>query len=209
MERTRQITTFNWVTADGYFSGPDGNLDWVVPAEEQAKAAAQGMAGIDTFLFGRRTYEIFEKFWPRALQDSDEAGAPDPHHPERKSPENRLIAVALNELEKIVFSRTRQDVSSWNNSRIVGELDPAEIQALKRRPGKGIMIFGSGSIVSQLTEHGLIDHYQFVVCPVLIGSGKSLLSRAFERVKLELVRTEKYRSGDVLLHYARRDGGST
>jgi hypothetical protein len=99
MEPTRQITTFDWLTTDGYFSGPDGNLDWVVPAEEQAKAAAEGMARIDTLLFGRRTCEIFEKFWPRALEESDEAGAADPHNPGRKSPENRLIAMALNELD--------------------------------------------------------------------------------------------------------------
>jgi dihydrofolate reductase len=54
---------FNWVTADGYFATPDGNLDWVVPDEEQAKVAAADIPNFDTALFGRRTYEIFEGFW--------------------------------------------------------------------------------------------------------------------------------------------------
>ena len=58
----RRIVMFNWVTADGYFAGPDGNLEWVVPDEEQAQAAVEGIPGFDTVLFGRRTYELFEGF---------------------------------------------------------------------------------------------------------------------------------------------------
>ena len=63
MEPTRRIVMFNWMTANGYFAGADGNLDWVVPDEEQAKAAVDGIPLFDTVLFGRRTYELFEKFW--------------------------------------------------------------------------------------------------------------------------------------------------
>jgi dihydrofolate reductase len=55
----RRIVVFEWMTADGYFAGSDGNLDWVVPDEEQASAAAKGIPGFDTVLFGRRTYEMF------------------------------------------------------------------------------------------------------------------------------------------------------
>jgi dihydrofolate reductase len=54
----RRIVMFNWLTTDGYFAGPDGTLDWVVPEEEQAKAAARDIASFDTVLFGRRTYEL-------------------------------------------------------------------------------------------------------------------------------------------------------
>jgi len=63
MESSRRIVMFNWMTANGYFAGADGNLDWVVPDEEQAKAAVDGILFFDTVLFGRRTYELFEKFW--------------------------------------------------------------------------------------------------------------------------------------------------
>jgi dihydrofolate reductase len=73
---------------------------------------------------------------------------------------------------------------------------------MKQRPGKDMMVFGSGSIVSQLTQHGLIDEYQFVVCPVFLGSGRSLLSGVSRSVTVDLLETRKYPSGDVLLRYA-------
>src|SRR5438477_3329198 len=190
----RRIVTFDWLTADGYFAGPDGNLDWVVPDDEQAKAAAAGIAGIDTVLFGRLTYELFEGFWRHALDDS--AGVPDPHRPGARSREHRTIAVALNEMTKLVFSRTLKDVT-WRNSRLVRELDPRAIETLKQQPGKDMIIFGSGSIVSQLTQHGLIDEYQFVVCPILLGKGQLLLTGASKHVRLNLLEAKALPSGDV------------
>lgn len=66
----RRIVMFNRVTANGYFAGPDGSLDWVVPDEEVDWTAAEGIPGTDTFLLGRRTYELFKAFWPHALDDS-------------------------------------------------------------------------------------------------------------------------------------------
>ena len=73
---------------------------------------------------------------------------------------------------------------------------------MKKRPGKDMMIFGSGSLVSQLTQHRLIDEYQFVVCPVLLGSGRLLLSGVSRSLRLDLLEATKYQSGDVLLRYA-------
>ena len=195
----RRIVMFNWMTANGYFAGRDGNLDWVVPDDEQAKAAAKDIPNFDTVLFGRRTYEIFEKFWPHVVVD--ESGAvPDPHHPGRRSREHGAIAIALNKMAKLIFSRTLKDVT-WKNSRVLRELDPREIETMKKEVGKDMIIFGSGSIVSQLTQYGLIDEYQFVVCPVLLGNGKPLLSSVSKDSKLRLLESKQYRSGDVLLRY--------
>ena len=163
MESTRRIVMFNWMTANGYFAGADGNLDWVVPDGEQAKAAVDGMPLFDTVLFGRRTYELFEKSWKHAVDDS--STAPDPHHPGQQTREHREIATWLNEMTKLVFSRSLKDVT-WKNSRVLHELDPREIETMKSQSGKDMIIFGSGSIVSQLTQHGLIDEYQVVVCPI-------------------------------------------
>jgi dihydrofolate reductase len=195
----RRIVTFDWLTADGYFAGSDGSLEWVVPDDEQAKAAAEGMPGCDTVLFGRVTYELFEGFWRHAVGDSSTAA--DPHRPGQRSREHRAIAIWLNEATKLVFSRTLKD-ATWKNSRLLRELDPREVEAMKQRPGKDMMVFGSGSIVSQLTQHGLIDEYQFVVCPVFVGSGRPLLSGVSTSVRLDLLETRKYPSGDVLLRYA-------
>jgi len=106
-------------------------------------------------------------------------------------------------MNKLVFSKTLQN-ATWKNSRVLHELDRHEIETLKNQPGKNMILFGSGSIVSQLTQHGLIDEYQFVVCPIFVGSGRPLLSHVSKNLKLDLLEAKPYRSGDVLLRYARR-----
>ena len=200
MAPARRIVTFNWVTADGYFAGSDGNLRWVVPDDEQAKAAVDDIPRFDTLLFGRVTYELFDRFWRHAVEDSTTAA--DPHRPGQRSREHRAIAIWLNEANKVVFSRTLKN-ATWRNSRLLHELNPDEIATMKQRSGKDMMVFGSGSIASQLTQHGLIDEYQFVVCPVLLGRGRPLLSGVTKTLKLDLLEVKKYPSGDVLLRYAR------
>jgi dihydrofolate reductase len=82
MESIRRIVMFNWMTANGYFAGADGDLDWVVPDQEQAKAAAHAIPLCDTVLFGRCTYELFERFWSHAGDDG--STAPDPIIPENE-----------------------------------------------------------------------------------------------------------------------------
>lgn len=198
----RRIVMFNRVSADGYFAAPDGNLEWIVPDDELDKGAADSLSGVGTMLFGRRTYEMFEGFWPRVIDDSPTA--PDPHAPGRRSPEVRAMAVWINEATKLVFSKTRKEVT-WRNSRLFHELDPRQIEALKSEPGGDIMLFGSSSIVSQLTQHRLIDEYQFVVCPIVLGSGRSLLSEVSAQLRLNLLEARKYTSGNVMLRYARPD----
>jgi len=140
---------FDWVTADGYFAGTDGNLDWVVPDQEQAKAAAADITNFDTVLFGRRTYEVFEAFWRQAVVDAS-GTVPDPHHPGRRSPEHGAIAMALNRMAKIVFSRSMKD-ASWENSRLLRELDPRGIATMKAQSGKDLIIFAPSCRSSRIT----------------------------------------------------------
>ena len=78
---------------------------------------------------------------------------------------------------------------------------------MKERPGKDMIVFGSGSIVSQLTEAGLIDEYQLAVCPIFLGSGRPLLSGVSKSVKPALLEAKADPSGDVLLRYARPNSG--
>jgi dihydrofolate reductase len=191
---------FNWLTANGCFAGPDGNLDWVVADDEQARAAAEAMPSFDAVLFGRRTYQLFEGFWRHAVDDA--ATAPDPHRAGERSRDHGVIGTWLNGVTKLVFSRTLKE-ATWGDSRILHDLDPREIEHIKRQPGGDMMIFGSASIVSQLTEHGLIDEYQLVVCPVLLPSGRPLLGGGAKRSRLTLLEARQYPSGDVLLRYAR------
>jgi dihydrofolate reductase len=204
----RKLVMWNQVTADGYFADPDGGLDWVVPDEAFDREVARGIetsgsasgSAPNTVLFGRRTYEQFAAFWPNALDDSP--SPPNPHAAGQVTAEMRAMALMLNDATKLVFSRTLKDVA-WNNSHLRSELDPHEIEAMKEQPGNDMMIFGSGSVVSQLTQHGLIDEYQFVVMPVLLGSGLNMLTGLSKSSSLDLLEVKPYPSGKVLLRYAR------
>ena len=115
------------------------------------------------------------------------------------------MALFLNATQKVVFSRTRKDVT-WNNSRLVRELDPRAIGEMKRQSGQDMILFGSGSIVSELTRHGLIDEYQFAVMPVVLGAGRPLFT-GVERVKLDLIDARGFASGNVLQRYRRANQG--
>jgi len=199
MASTRKIVVFDRISADGYFSAADGALDWAVPDADLDKGAAGKLEESDTMLFGRRTYDMFESFWPHVLKDP--ATAPDPHNPGRHTPEMRSLAEWINAAKKIVFSTTRGEVS-WTNSELRRDIVPREIEALKAQPRKTIMLFGSGSVVSRLSELGLIDEYQLVVCPVLLGGGRSLVSGMAGRVSLELLEARPFPSGNVMLRFA-------
>jgi len=199
MASTRKIVVFDRISADGYFSAADGALDWAVPDADLDKGAAGKLGDSDTMLFGRRTYDMFESFWPHVLKDP--ATAPDPHNPGRHTPEMRSLAEWINAAKKIVFSKTRGEVS-WTNSELRRDIVPREIEALKAQPRKTIMLFGSGSVVSRLSELGLIDEYQLVVCPVLLGGGRSLVSGMAGRVSLELLEARPFPSGNVMLRFA-------
>ena len=197
----RRIVVFNRVSADGYFATEDGTLDWTVPDEAIDEAGAARMQDFDTMLFGRHTYDAFESFWPHAASDS--STAEDPHSAGRRTKTLRAMAGWINQTAKWVFSTSKTQVT-WQNSRLFPELDPEQLRAHKQAPGKDMIIFGSGSLVSQLTAHGLIDEYQFVVGPLLLGDGRSLIQGVSERVPLEFLEAKPYPSGNLMLRYARR-----
>jgi dihydrofolate reductase len=196
----RKIVVFDRVTADGYFSGPEGGLDWVVPDAEIDKLGGEAVPGPgNMLLFGRRTYQMFESFWPHVLTNSPEA--PDPHMPGRQSAAMRNMAVWIHEATKMVFSKSLKDVT-WHNSRLLRDIEPGNIDAMKKLPGPDIMIFGSGQIVSRLSALGLIDEYQLIVSPLLLGGGKTLVNGVAARVPLELIEAKPYDTGNVMLRYA-------
>lgn len=197
----RRIVVFDNVTADGYFADTRGSLDWVIPSDEIYRSAAESNQDIDTMLFGRRTYDMFEQFWPHALDDPETA--PDPHTAGRRSAVNREMALWINETNKIVFSRTRKNVT-WKHSQLIPELEPKTIEAMKAGPGKDMIVFGSGSLVAQLSEHRLIDEYVLAVNPIMLGGGRPLLTGLPSRLPLELRQSTGCKSGHVLLRYGPR-----
>src|SRR6266566_2618557 len=136
------------------------------------------------FFFGRVTYDMMASFWPTPMGKST----------------NPVFAEALNNTPKIVFSKTLKR-ADWQNTEVVQELTKDEILKLKQLPGENMMIFGSGTLVEQLTKLGLIDEYQLLLNPIVLGKGKPLFKDTTDRMNLTLVRAKTFKSGIVLLQY--------
>ena len=184
----RKIITTTWITLDGFIASPNGEMDWVIVDEEMGTYEYDIISAADTLLLGRVTYQSFAGSWPYV-----------PDNPDASDGEKEY-ARKLNAMRKIVFSRTLSGVE-WNNSSLVKEVLPEEIAKLKQEPGRDMLIYGSASIVQTLTNHGLIDEYQLLVHPVVLGGGKPLFQDIRERRKLKLVKTKTFPSGVVGLYY--------
>jgi len=183
----RKVVMFNRISIDGFFAGPNGQShEWFINDPKVDKAAHKMMQP-DTVLFGRVTYQIFENHWPKVAKD-------------KKAPkEARATGKELNKMKKLVFSKTLREVT-WENSQLIqGELHE-EVRKSKQGDGPDMVIFGSGTIIQQLTDEGLIDEYIFVVTPVILGAGKSFF-RDVKKLNLKLLRTKDFDSGNIMLHY--------
>ena len=191
-----RIVMFN-VSADGYFSSPEGNIDWVVRDAEVDKEAMSGGPQADTLLLGRKTYEMFASFWPKAVESSK---AKNPHDGGQLSDEQRQMGNWLNEATKIVFSKTMKD-ASWQNTRIVREIDPREIQGMKKQD-KNMLVLGSGSIVSELTKQRLDRRLQPSGEPDFPRRRKQLITGLSKRATLKLESSKGFRLESCCLRYA-------
>ncbi len=111
-----------------------------------------------------------------------------------------MVAERMNDLPKIVFSRTL-DKASWNNTTIL-DGDPAgEVRRLKEESKHGLVILGSGSIVAQLAREGLVDEYQLVVNPVVLGRGRTMFDGLEKMLALRLSKSRTFGNGNVYLCY--------
>jgi dihydrofolate reductase len=182
----RKLIVSNLVSLDGFMAGPAGEIDWFagLADKEFEEYAVRLLESSDTLLFGRVTYQLMAGYWPTASAAQD-----DP----------RIIA-AMNDLRKIVFSRTLDKVE-WKNSRLVEGDAAGEVARLKAQPGKHLVIYGSGGLVSELSPQGLIDDYRIFVAPLALGSGLPLFRGLSRRLGLRLVETKSFRAGMVLLRY--------
>lgn len=184
----RKIIVSEMISLDGFFAGTKGNIDWHVVEEEFNQHAINLLETVDTILFGRITYDLFESYWPAAAKDS------------KTSKSDLEIAQRINDAEKIVFSKTMEKVG-WNNVQLEKEVTLEKINQLKQKPGKDIVVYGSGTIVQKLTELGLVNEYRLFVAPVFLSKGKPLLKDLKEPLKLKLTKSEKFRSGVVMMCY--------
>jgi dihydrofolate reductase len=180
----RKLFVFNMTSVDGYFAGPNGELDWHNVDEEFDDFAIEQLSEVGTMLFGRITYDMMAGYWP-----TDIAKQEDP-----------IVAAKMNTLPKVVVSRTPQQ-PVWENSTLITDDVVQEISKLKEQPGKDITIFGSSILSASLLPAGLIDEYRIMVNPVVLGRGRPLFAGIDHAMSLELLGTRPFKSGNVLLSY--------
>lgn len=181
----RKLTVFNNVTLDGYFTDTQGDMNWAHKDDPEWKAfTAENAKGGGVLLFGRVTYELMASFWPTptAMEQMPE------------------VAKGMNDLQKVVFSRTL-DKASWNNTKLVKSGLVEEVRKMKTEPGEDMVIMGSGTIVSQLSEHRLIDEYQIVLVPIVLGQGRTMFEGMKDRLMLKRTDARTFENGNVLASY--------
>ena len=187
------VTTF--VTLDGVYQAPGGPEEdrsggfeqggWLVPHFDDTTGAFMGevFGRAGSFLLGRRTYEIFAGYWPQV------------------SDQNNPVASALNRLPKYVASRTLEKVE-WEHSTLIRDV-PTEVAALKEQPGGELQVHGSGNLIQTLIAHDLVDVYNLLTFPVVLGAGKRLFPEGVTPAGLRLTQSQTTAKSVVIASYER------
>jgi dihydrofolate reductase len=187
----RKLIVFNHVSLDGYFVDTKGSMSWAKTRKDDAEWNAfveENASGDGPLVFGRKTYELMIQYWPTPMAKQHDA----------------QVAERMNKLPKIVFSKTLNDVS-WSNTKLVkGDL-AAEVKKLKQEPGDDMTILGSGTLVAQLADAGLIDEYHVVVNPVVLGEGRTMFAGMKEKLALKATKSRTFGNGCVYLVYKPED----
>jgi dihydrofolate reductase len=180
----RRLYSFLMVTLDGFYEGPNQEFDFWTTDEEFNRFAAGQLHDSDVLIFGRATYEGMASYWP-----SQGAREDDP-----------VIAELMNTMPKLVVSTTLAS-PDWGDTRVVGANVAEELSKLKQQPGKDLAVLGSPTLTVRLIGLRLLDELRVMVSPVAIGDGKSLFRSTDYRLRLKLVQTRTFSSGNVLLTY--------
>ncbi len=184
----RRLIVSNFMTLDGLMAGPNGELDWFVKegweGAEHGDYARALLGTVDAILVGRLTYDNFHSYFPTTT-DKD------------------AIVDYLNSIQKVVFSSTMDkiDWGKWGTARLVVGNPVDEVRRLKAEPGKDLVIFGSGQLVSAMLKAGLIDEIHIILKPIVLGKGKPEFIGLDERYELTLMESRQFKDGAVWLRY--------
>ncbi len=184
----RKLIVFELVSIDGFFARPNGEMMEHNYDDEMGAHSIEQLKSLGTLIFGRTTYELMASYWPTQSGVKSEP----------------IVARIMNAIPKIVFSETLKKVKDgplWKNVTIFHEIKPEEIIKMKEQEGEDIAIFGSGTIVQQFTNLGLIDEYRLIVNPLILGNGKPLFKDIKNKLNLKLLNTRLFKNGNVLLCY--------
>ena len=185
----RKVVVSEFPTLDGVVEDPSWTFQF--SSEEQPKYQFDELVAADALLLGRVTYQGFADSWPNMMDQYE-------------GPDGAVLQEytdMINGYPKHVVSKTLEEPLGWNNSTLIREDVAQEVSRLKRQPGKEILIFGSADLARKLMEHGLIEDYRLMVFPIVLGSGKRLCNNGLDTTVLELVDTNTFGSGAVVLIY--------
>jgi dihydrofolate reductase len=180
----KKLRVFESISIDGYFADRDGDMSWAHEAQSDPEFAAWvggNASGGGELVFGRITYQMMEAFWPTPLA----------------AKQMPVVAKGMNASKKYVASRTL--TPTWKNTQLLQDDLIEAVRALKAGDGPGITVLGSGNVVAQLGEAGLVDEYQFVIVPIALGAGRTVFTAGR---KLRLVDHRVFRCGNVVVTYA-------
>lgn len=182
------LSVFNSLSLDGYFTDSRNDMSWAYAGSDDpefAQFTARNAGGEGALVFGRVTYQTMAAWWPSP------AAA-------QAMPE---VAAGMNRMQKLAFSRTL-DRADWQNTTLVKGDVVAEMRRLKAEPGPDMVVLGSGTIVSLLAGAGLVDEYQLVYVPVVLGGGRTLFEGLERPAKLRLLEGRTFRNGKIVARYA-------
>ena len=182
----RKVIYWVHTSVDGFISGPNGEFDWPELTPELSSYSDMLADRVDTFLYGRVVWDLMSSYWPTADQVSDH-------------PHNLKFAPIWRETPKVVFSRTLEE-AGWN-TRVTADVEHT-VRTLKAEQGKDMMLTGGAGLAAELARLDLIDEYQIVVHPVVLGGGKRVFPVG-ERLNLKLAETRGFDNRAVLLSYVR------
>jgi dihydrofolate reductase len=183
----RKVSVFNTVSLDGYFTDEKNDMSWAHQGGDDPEYQAftnDNAGGGGALIFGRVTYELMASFWPTP----------------QAAKQMPKVAEQMNNLSKVVFSKTLNTVD-WQNTKLVKTDPAAEIRKMKQESGPDMVIMGSGTIVSQLTQAGLIDEYQIIVQPLILGKGRTMFDGITKRVAVKPMATRTFKNGKIFIRY--------
>jgi len=184
-----RIIVFNLLSLDGFFEGKNHDISWHRVDDEFNKFAVQHTKQFGSIIFGSRTYKLFEDFWPTAVNNPE------------MSNDDQEIAKIIDDAKKFVFSKKLKKFT-WKNSILLNDINKKEIEDLKKKNKKDMVIFGSGTIVSQFSDLGLIDEYRFIINPVVLGEGTPMFNDVAKGFNLKLKSNKVFKNGNILVSYS-------
>ncbi|MBC7896913.1 MAG: dihydrofolate reductase [Cytophagaceae bacterium] len=183
-----RISSFFSASLDGFFADEKDDVSWTHDSSgdpEWSAFVSGNASGDGQLLMGRKTYEMMRSYWPTPAA---KAAMP-------------VVAEGMNRMPKHVASRTLTE-ATWNNTHLISGDLLAAVRRLKAAPGPDIATLGSGSIVSQLAQAGLVDEFQVVTIPILLGNGRHMFGDIPAPLRLRTVRSRAFTNGHVVTWYA-------